>query len=99
MITRTVTEKVRSILQNDLKARDDDRYLIAVVWQNQALEENLNQANFLSNFKQGRYHLAESIRRARQGLQRKHPELRGQKWNKRHGMADQVKEDLKTLGL
>jgi hypothetical protein len=84
-------------LLNYPETRDNDNALIY-----QILREldflnlrDLTAIEFLERLKEGEYGSLESIRRCRQALQEKDPELRGVLWRKRHNFKDEVKEQLR----
>ena len=91
-----IKETVKKILEVNEMARDSDNVLLFAVWaESSNIFKNttffdlrwLVISNQLPHF--------ESIRRTRQWLQAKYPELRGEKYNKRKGIEQkEAREDL-----
>lgn len=79
-----VAVKVYSLLTDKPLCRDDDRLLLIEIWIRETQAEDL--AGFFNEMLEGSLSHPESIRRMRQKLQEKHPALRGDKYDARHGM-------------
>ena len=75
-----VHELVKEILEQDVQARCDDNYLIYKVMNRIGNKNGVNIASysmpsFLLHMRENGFPAFESVRRARQTLQRKYPEL------------------------
>lgn len=93
-------EKVMAILEKSKRARDNDNYLFCYFlhgWLKEAqydpdtlpTKDLLNLLSFNGNAPS-----FESISRCRRKLQENHKELRGELYNERRGLQEDVKEDL-----
>ena len=91
---------VKDILTRYPKARDNDSLLLAHVWVYQCggkvYAEDITMWDFVMDFIDKRIAEVEPITRCRRKLQEKHPELRGELWDKRHKMSESVKEEILT---
>ena len=91
---------VKDILTNYPKARDNDSLLLAHVWVYQCggkvYAEDITMWDFVMDFIEKRFAEVEPITRCRRKLQEKHPELRGELWDKRHKLSESVKEEILT---
>lgn len=78
---------VKDLLSLYPKAKDDDLYLVACAWTRQLggrkAASDISALDFLIDLSQGKHMHFESLRRYRQLLQDKEPELRGIKYQKR----------------
>lgn len=100
MKVKQISTTVKKVLENVPECRDNDFLLILKVWaiQNPKLRnKDLTFIEFSKGFLDGKYAHTESIRRSRAKLQEELPELRGESYNKRHGLQDEVKEDLNDM--
>ena len=89
--TRT---RVKEMLIANPELRDDDYRLIAQYWYNEAnrIGVDLNRITaiqMLSMISDGKFTSSETIRRDRQLLQMKNPELRGKMYAKRNGIQQE----------
>ena len=97
MIDKKIQEIVEKSLQNDVRARDNDMRLTALIWLKELgiLKDKcmpmleLIAYNKVTNF--------ESISRCRRKLQELHPDLRGEKYKARHEKQEEVKRDLQIM--
>lgn len=92
-------EVVEKLLKENPALRDDDNRLVANVWNKNLIHNKINPLEIsayrlLEILSKGSLPNTESIRRIRQKLQQEFPELRGEKYNKRHSLQDSVKEQL-----
>ena len=91
---------VKDILTRYPKARDNDSLLLAHVWVYQCggkvYAEDITMWDFVIDFIEKRFAEVEPITRCRRKLQEKHPELRGELWDKRHKLSESVKEEILT---
>ncbi|MFI0477803.1 MAG: hypothetical protein ACH349_01580 [Candidatus Rhabdochlamydia sp.] len=92
-----VAVKVFSLLTDCPEARDDDRLLLAEIWIREKKSTDLN--GFFQELLDGSLSHPESIRRMRQKLQEKHPSLRGDKYDTRHGMEASMCQQLTFFDL
>tara|TARA_Y100001951_G_scaffold102529_1_gene109341 strand:+ start:950 stop:1261 length:312 start_codon:yes stop_codon:yes gene_type:complete len=88
---------VKRLLTNHPHLRDSDNKLLANVWFQSVIPLEEAWMDFLALIASGDLPSSESIRRCRQKLQELNPELRGELWDKRHQMQEQVKEELKEM--
>jgi len=94
---RDVAFKVFSVLVDNPEARDNDRLLIYEIWSKESKAQTSSELfNELLN---GTLSHTESIRRMRQKIQEKHPNLRGEKWDSRHKMECAVCTQLTFFDL
>ena len=71
-----VLKPVKEILTAYPETRSCDNQLIIRVWQSYGMDMSISAAEILENYKQYGLPSLESIRRARQKVQAKHPELK-----------------------
>lgn len=95
--------KIKDIVKQTLtvfpETRDNDNLLILKVWKWQdkdLLDSKFTFWDFAVKFQADFYSPMYSITRARRKLQELNPELRGEKWLKRHEHEETVKEELKN---
>lgn len=96
MITKeilTLKILIKKILLSDIYARDNDQYLMFLIWekQNKQFEYNVLKTLLIK----GTLFSPESIRRSRQKTQELHPHTRGYNYFKRHNMQEEMKAVLK----
>ena len=87
MKIRNVEKKVRKVLEGFPPSRDDDMILFALIIRDKiGLEECQAKSGWelLGDIYNSRVPHFTSVLRCRQKLQEKNPELRGDKYNKRH---------------
>ena len=97
MIDKKIQEIVEESLKKDVKSRDNDMRLVALIWHKElgVLREKcmpileLMAYNKVTNY--------ESIGRCRRKLQELYPELRGEKYKARHDKQEEMKEDLQVM--
>jgi hypothetical protein len=99
---KTIKEKVRSLIasENTSHLRDSDEKLIATIYYLEIgpdMIKNMSAMEFLHYYSSGRLPSAESIRRLRQSLQEKEPELRGKLYNERKSQEHTVRAGIKNL--
>jgi len=95
-----VTKKdlITKLLSDHPHLRDDDYKLISEIWQYESLATiPVTAKDFLSDFGNGKYTNPESIRRCRAKLQETMPELRGDKYYKRHRHQSDVIDQLNNF--
>lgn len=89
--------KVLSMLTDNIQCRDDDRMLIQQIWMKETKANTLE--DFFQELVNGDISHFESIRRMRQKIQEKHPSLRGEKYEARHGMEANICEQLTFFNM
>ena len=89
-----IKDKVRELLIKYPFLRDDDNALMVNVWTTEMLTKGVLFTRFFDMYADGHLTSAESIRRTRQALQVKNPELRGKKYAERHAHQEVVKNEL-----
>lgn len=97
-----VMERVESQLKHDPKSRDSDSYLMAQLWIQDCILGDADLGDltisFLANYSQGRFTNPASIVRARRILQRRFPELRGERYEERNvKLNNEVKNEVKQI--
>ena len=95
-----VMDEVHSFLIKYPVLRDSDERLTANIWSKVILPphnlENISAKGLLTKFAEGKLPSYESISRCRRKLQELYPDLRGDKWYKRHKRADNIRRDIVT---
>lgn len=76
--------KVFAVLSENESARDDDKLLVIEIWSRESQAKDI--AGLFNELLESKISHFESIRRTRQKIQEKHPELRGKKWDARHNI-------------
>ena len=97
MINKKIQEMVEKSLQEDIRARDNDMRLVALIWHKELgiLKDKcmpmleLIAYNKVTNF--------ESVSRCRRKLQELYPDLRGKKYKERHLKQEEIKKDLQIM--
>lgn len=84
--------KVFSLLTDNPATRDNDMLLLQQIWLKESKALNLEE--FMVELANGNLSNAESITRMRRKIQEKHPALRGEKYDSRHGMEAVVCQQL-----
>mgnify|MGYP003661215424 CR=1 FL=1 len=96
-IDKPTIDIIKTLLKKHPHLRDNDNKLIANIWYLKSPTLSEGALDFLNEIAQGKLPSSESIRRCRQKVQELDKDLRGELWNKRHGMQDQVKEELREI--
>ncbi len=86
-----VKEKVQSLLTKHPHLRDDDNKLIANIWYGQLSDKDISAGLFLQRLADGKMISCETIRRTRQVLQAKIPELRGELYKSKKDIGEETK--------
>ena len=99
MISKNLQETVESILENDVKSRDNDMRLIALIWHKELIRGDLKDLYypFLRKVAENKLTNFESISRCRRKLQEIQPDLRGEKYIERHKRQEEMKDDLERM--
>jgi lysophospholipase L1-like esterase len=95
--TRAVVERYLKI---DKRTRDSDNLLIARIWYEQLGEEetkNITAFDMLKLMSEGKLMNTENIRRIRCKLQEEEVHLRGDNYEKRHKLKEEVKNQINNL--
>ena len=92
----TTKDKIKIILEASKQARDSDHALFrAVIGTTQDIFKiSFYDISYLQETK--KLPSFESIRRCRQKMQQDHPELRGDAYNNRHGIAEEVRTSINS---
>lgn len=98
-LNRSTAELVKKILKDSEKARDNDPFIQALIWNKECDALNINtRKEFINAYYKGRISDPNSIYRARRKIQELYPELRGLKYDERQGeYQENVKETLKKI--
>jgi len=99
MLSKNLTLQIRGLLEQQPRLRDDDQYLVAMVWRQEIGEAAHSESCFTLLGKIAKHELShfESIRRIRQMIQEETPELRGEKWQKRQDHTVKVKQEIEEI--
>ena len=97
--TKSVKDKIKGILLNDKRTRDNDQLLIALFWFIEKKNDihKLNAVDFLKQFSENKMTSPETIRSCRQKLQEEFPELRGFSYKERKKEAQEVTQQINEL--
>lgn len=97
---KTIKEKVRALLERFPEVRDSDSHLVATFYYYEIGETAIKVMtgyDVLKELASGNLTNAESIRRVRQKLQEKHPELRGKSYVRRQEDGEKTKQEIGDL--
>jgi hypothetical protein len=96
-----IKTSVKNLLTKRPELRDDDNRLIANIYLEEAggivALQNMSALQFLGEFSKGTFSNTESIRRVRQKLQEDNPELRGNKYQNRKKLGEDISTEIKHL--
>ena len=87
-------DQVFKVLMHRPEARDNDNYLIWLVWHNFYKVSMADMMTFRDDFINNKIPSADSITRYRRKIQEEHIELRGKKYDERQNKTKKVKIDL-----
>jgi len=98
-MNKSLLKTIRTILHEKSKTRDNERLLHCYVWwiEIEKLYPTKAQAacqDFLRIYLDGHLTPPSTISRARRKLQEEDKTLRGEKWYKRKGRAEEFKQDI-----
>ena len=100
-MNRKTIDLVLNVLRNQKDLRDDDDALIFEIW-NQLTPVNIWEIPLgdfmLITRKKWKLPSEQSIRRARRKCQELYPDTRGEKYLKRMGMREHIKNELRIAG-
>tara|TARA_R110002110_G_scaffold185473_2_gene392583 strand:- start:476 stop:835 length:360 start_codon:yes stop_codon:yes gene_type:complete len=96
---KDLENRVRQILEEIPSSRDSDTILVTLIWDDELggarNTQEMSGFKLLSMISRGDVCNYESISRCRRKIQEGNKALRGAKWDARHRIADQVKEEIK----
>ena len=95
----SVINEVEIFLIKHPALRDNDERLMANIWakyigNRDDMDGPESWQDMLSLLAKGRLPSYESISRCRRKIQEKKPHLRGEKWDKRHGRAKEIRREI-----
>ena len=98
---KKLEDKIIDVLKEYPKARDNDQYLVTVLWVKQLKSQGYNPKEMtawelLGLLGSNKLINTDSVSRCRQKVQENHPDLRGDNYEKRQSYAKSVKEELKN---
>ena len=95
---KNIQDVVKDALIRYPKYRDDDNKLVAYIWwkhlKNNNIPEDIIAMDFLQLYAKNELPQADAITRARRKIQEENPELRGQLYNERHQLKEEVKNNI-----
>ena len=97
---KTIKDKVRALLERFPEVRDSDSHLVATFYYYEIGETAIKVMtgyDVLKELASGNLTNAESIRRVRQKLQEKHPELRGKSYVRRQDDGEKTTKEISDL--
>lgn len=97
-------KEIHQLLKDYPKLRDSDLSLVAQVWNDEMWYaghdvNRMRATEFIDRVFLGEVTPPETITRIRRKLQQENPELRGEKYKKRHAAQEDVKEELREKTL
>ena len=96
---KNLEDKVRDILIKHPDTKDNDQMLVSLTWfyhLGRDTVKSLSAWDLLTKLSKNKLPNAESIRRCRQKLQEHNKDLRGKKYEERHKLECEVKEEIKN---
>jgi hypothetical protein len=94
-----LTDRVVRLLTVKPALRDNDRRLICNIWwKSISNPELLMFEDFINLYLKGDIPESDSITRCRRKVQEEKEELRGNSWDLRHGLEDEIKNEIRELG-
>ena len=94
-----LSDQVIKLLKKKSHLRDNDRRLTCNIWwKSVSNPELLMFEDFINLYIEGKIPESDSITRCRRKVQEEMKELRGESWDKRHGLEKVVQEELRELG-
>ena len=94
---KNLEDKIRDILIKHPETKDNDQMLVSLTWfyhLGRDTVKSLSAWDLLTKLSKNKLPNAESIRRCRQKLQEHNDELRGKKYNERHQLECEVKQEI-----
>ena len=94
-----LVDRVTGLLTAKADLRDNDSRLTCNIWwKSVSNPELLMFEDFINLYIEGKIPESDSITRCRRKVQEENEELRGESWDLRHGLEDEVKEELREIG-
>ena len=94
-----LVDRVTGLLTAKSDLRDNDRRLTCNIWWKSVPNPKLLMfEDFIKLYIDGKVPESDSITRCRRKVQEENEELRGESWDLRHGLEDEVKEELREIG-
>jgi len=96
---KNVEEKVKNILVKHPDTRDNDQMLVSLMWFYHLGKQNVKDMNawdLLTKLSKNKLPNAESIMRCRRKLQEHNKDLRGDKYDSRHKLEVERREEIKN---
>ena len=94
-----LSDQVIKLLKKKSHLRDNDRRLTCNIWWKSVSNPKLLMfEDFIALYIKGDIPESDSITRCRRKVQEEMKELRGESWDKRHGLEKVVQEELRELG-
>ena len=96
----SVLNNVSELLHKHPRLRDSDNLLVSTLWWKYYGDEYCRHGsiiNLLTDLSKDKLPSYESVSRCRRKIQEEVPQLRGEKWEKRHESEETVKKELKEL--
>lgn len=95
---KNIQDVVKDALIRYPKYRDDDNKLVAYIWWKHLKKNNIPEdiiaMDFLQLYAKNELPQADAITRARRKVQEENPELRGELYNERHQLKEEVKNNI-----
>ena len=93
-----LSDQVIKLLKKKSHLRDSDRRLTCNIWwKSDSNPKFLMFEDFINLYLKGDIPESDSITRCRRKVQEEMKELRGESWDKRHGLEKVVQEELREL--
>ena len=99
IMIKNLEDKIRDLLIKHPETRDNDQMLVSLTWFfhiGRDKVKSLSAWDLLTKLSKNKLPNAESIRRCRQKLQEHNEDLRGKKYEERHKLECEVKEEIKN---
>ena len=94
-----LVDRVTGLLTAKSDLRDNDRRLTCNIWWKSVPNPKLLMfEDFIKLYIDGKVPESDSITRCRRKVQEENEELRGESWDLRHGLEDEVKKELREIG-
>ena len=94
-----LSDQVTNLLKKKSHLRDNDRRLTCNIWwKSVSNPELLMFEDFINLYIDGTIPESDSITRCRRKLQEEIKELRGKSWDLRHGLEDEIRNEIIELG-
>jgi len=94
---KSIKNSVKSLLENYPHLRDSDLKLTANIWYSQLSNKNITAIEFLKEVSEGNLIDPQSISRCRRKIQEQNPELRGNYYNVRQVLENEMRSNVNNL--